>query len=172
MVRYLATLIIATLAATAQAQPAWSGRDVEAPQVRALGSVVLGTVLEVLPVRAYDRATDAQRGVGGALGALVGAAAAHREGGAAQAAAALVGGIAGEAITRRAATTTVTSQEVIIALDDGKLVSVVQSIDEYGVFQQGQPVYILGLRQAYDPFVKPAPIRVLPRQVAQAVTVK
>lgn len=107
--------------------------------------VVFGTVLAVTDVRIAQQQSSY---VGGALGAIAGGAALSGVGGGSGNTAAIVAGaIAGVAaghLAERAATTRA-GQEIVVKLDDGRTVSVVQPASQR--FNVGDNIRVVGTSQ-------------------------
>jgi len=133
-------VIILLLCIAAGCASSRSGKVYSRDQARASHSVYFGTVLQIEEVLIEG----SQSGAGALLGGALGAAAGHTIGGGTGRTLATVGGavggaVAGSAVEKKA--TNKTGLEIMVELDNGEIISVVQEKDH--VFAVGDRVRIL-----------------------------
>jgi outer membrane lipoprotein SlyB len=131
----------ALLAAAALGGCATSGpADYDAREARYAANVSYGTIESVRPVRLNEDHAGVGTGAGAVIGGLLGNTFSHGGGRAATTILGAVGGgLAGNALERSA--TTQTGEEIIVRLDSGRSIAVVQS--GYQDFAAGQRVRVL-----------------------------
>lgn len=143
MHKWTVTLML-SLAITGCAQQGLYGTSYSRDQVGRAQSVEYGNVVSVTPVTIEGR-TDGV--VGSGTGAVVGGIAGSQIGGGsgrslATVVGAVAGGLAGQRIEQAA--TKRQGQEITIRLDSGRLVSVVQEVEDGRFFYAGDRVRVLG----------------------------
>ncbi|MGB2129997.1 MAG: glycine zipper 2TM domain-containing protein [Marinobacterium sp.] len=137
-------MLSAALTVTGCAQQGLYGTSYSRSQVGHAQTVQYGTVQSVTPVIIEGR-TDGV--VGSGTGAVVGGIAGSQVGGGSgRALATVVGAVAGGLVGQRVEKSATESQgqEVTIRLDSGRLLSVVQEVDNGQFFQPGDQVRVLG----------------------------
>lgn len=126
------------------AQPGLYGTSYSRSQVGQAQTVQYGTVESVTPVRIEGR-TDGI--VGSGTGAVVGGIAGNQiGGGSGRTLATVVGAVAGGLIGQRVeqAATERQGQELTIRLDNGRVLSVVQEVENGAFFRPGDRIRLLG----------------------------
>ena len=139
----LTTVLTASLV-TGCAQQGLYGTSYSRDQVRQAQTVQYGTIESVTPVVIEGRDDGI---VGSGTGAIVGGIAGNQIGGGsgrtlATVVGAVAGGLVGQRIEKSA--TTRQGQELTIRLDSGRVVSVVQEVDNGQFFRPGDRIRVLG----------------------------
>ena len=116
--------------------------ELPAAQARTGIAVVTGKVIDVKLVTIAVAARPETRVLGAGLAALVGGYATRNDGGLAQGAAAMLLGFAGDKIAERVSAEQRSAQEVIVVLQNGTAISVVQ--ENESPLAVGYSVYVLG----------------------------
>jgi outer membrane lipoprotein SlyB len=126
------------------AQQGLYGTSYSRDQVRQAQTVQYGTIESVTPVVIEGRDDGV---VGAGTGAVVGGIAGNQiGGGSGRTLATVVGAVAGGLVGQRVekSVTTRQGQELTIRLDSGRVVSVVQEVDNGQFFRQGERIRVLG----------------------------
>lgn len=126
------------------AQQGLYGTSYSRDQVRQAQTVQYGTVESVTPVVIEGRDDGV---IGAGTGAVVGGIAGRQVGGGSgRALATVVGAVAGGLVGQRIekSTTTRQGQEITLRLDSGRVVSVVQEVENGQFFRQGDRIRVLG----------------------------
>lgn len=138
--RLIAAILAVTALAAAGGCTTVSPHDYDYSEVRSIQNVAYGTIESVRPVRLNEDQAGVGTGVGAVLGGLVGNTLSHGNGRAATTVlGALAGGLGGNALEHGA--TAQSGDEIIVRLDNGRVIAVVQGGSER--FEAGQRVRVL-----------------------------
>lgn len=135
---FVATML---LGAVGLVQAQYSGSDYGVGAVRQMQNVQSGIVADVLPAQLAEDPSTSSRVIGAAAGAAVCGQLAQRSSSnwTTQAAAMALCGALGERITSQVAASQVRAQTIVVRMDNGQMLAVVQQ-DPY--IQRGERVYV------------------------------
>jgi len=140
LVTSAAAALLAVSAAAIGGCATSSPQDYSYSEARSVENVAYGTVESVRPVRLSEDHAGVGTGVGAVIGGLVGNTLSHGNGRAVTTVlGALGGGLAGNAVERNA--TAQTGEEIVVRLDSGRTIAVVQG--GFQDFGAGQRVRVL-----------------------------
>ena len=140
MKRILIAAILVPAVAVTAACASYGPQEYSAREARSIENVAYGTVVSVRPVRLNENQTGVGTVAGAAVGGLLGNTVGHGNGSiAATILGAVGGGLAGNAIERNA--TTQNGEEVVVRLDNGQTIAVVQG--GWQDFASGQRVQVV-----------------------------
>ena len=140
MKRILIAAVFVPAVAIIAACASYSPQDYSYRDARTIESVAYGTVVSVRPVRLNENQAGVGTFAGAALGGLLGSTVGHGGGSAAGAILGAVGGgVAGNALEHNA--TTQNGEEVVVRLDNGQTIAIVQG--GWQDFASGQRVQVL-----------------------------
>lgn len=117
--------------------------DIPSAQGRAALNVQMGMVIDVQATAIEVAVTNENRGIGGVIGGLLGAAAAHKESWQGQAAIGSLGALLGSKIAEAATKEMRPAMQVVVRLDNGRVIAVVQEMNGTPV-GAGDVVYVVG----------------------------
>jgi outer membrane lipoprotein SlyB len=140
MKRMIIAALLAPAVALTAACASLSPQDYNASEARSVETVQYGSVVSVRPVRINGDHAPVGTIAGAAVGGLLGSTVGHGSGSAAAAVLGAVGGgLAGNAIERNA--TTQNGEEIVVRLDNGQTIAVVQG--GWQDFAAGQRVQVV-----------------------------
>jgi outer membrane lipoprotein SlyB len=137
-------LVVVSASAMAQISNPYMGSTVEGPDARRVQDVRIGVVLDAIPVVIEAPASTQARATGATLGGLLGALAGNKQNWQAQSALGVLGALAGDAVAQKSAAASYDALQLVIQLEGGKVISLVQAMDEPMPLMRGEPVYVVG----------------------------
>ncbi|ABD71959.1 outer membrane lipoprotein (plasmid) [Rhodoferax ferrireducens T118] len=138
----LVVMLLDSMAGNAHAQ-SWGQADIPSSQGRMAMNVMTGRVLDVQATDIEVVATNQNRAFGGLIGGLLGAAAARNGSWQGQAAVGSIGAFLGEKIANNSGTEMRPAMQVIVRLDSGQVIAVVQEMNGIPV-GAGDAVFVVG----------------------------
>ena len=140
MKRMIITALLLPAVALTAACASLSPQEYSAGEARSIENVAYGTVVSVRPVRLNENQSGVGTVAGAVVGGLLGSTVGHGSGSlAATVLGAVGGGLAGNAIEHNA--TTQNGEEVVVRLDNGQTIAVVQG--GWQDFASGQRVQVV-----------------------------